>query len=527
MEAVATQAQPMNLATIRAKGVITSLEGGKRDGAATIILLARGRGMVSLSRLMKTSRFPLFGAALFILAAVFPAGLSAAPAPAQLKVSDNHRFLVTGEGKPFFWLGDTAWELFHRTTREEAETYLQNRAQLGFTVIQAVALAELNGLHDPNAYGFVPLQNDDPTKPAVVEGPNNDYWDHVDFVIDRANQLGLVVALLPTWGDKWNLKWGTGPVIFNPTNARAYGEWIGRRYREKSIVWILGGDRPIESDEHRAIVEAMAEGVRAGDGGRHLITLHPSGNNGSSTWFHDAPWLDFNMRQNGHSSEYRSFHNTLVDYQRTPAKPVVDGEPMYEDHPVDFKQAEYGYAVGADVRRAVYWDLFNGAFGHTYGHHSVWQMYTLQRKPVNDPLYPWTEAIRQPGASQMQFARKLLESRPYLTRIPDPQLVMEKKPETVWPGAGRYRFVATRDEAGSYAMIYAPVGRRFTVNLKPLNGAHLRAWWFNPRDGSARSAGAFPKTDQREFISPNPGELLDWVLVIDDADKKFPVPGTH
>ncbi|MDZ7604650.1 MAG: DUF4038 domain-containing protein [Cyclobacteriaceae bacterium] len=74
----------------------------------------------------------------------------------QLRVSDNNRFLVYPDGKPFFWLGDTAWELFHRLTREEADLSLKNRAEKGFTVIQAVALAELDGLHDPNPYGRFP-----------------------------------------------------------------------------------------------------------------------------------------------------------------------------------------------------------------------------------------------------------------------------------------------------------------------------------------------------------------------------------
>jgi hypothetical protein len=60
---------------------------------------------------------------------------------AQLSVSANKRFLVTKDGKPFFWLGDTAWELFHRLSREEADKYLKNRAEKGFTVIQAVALS--------------------------------------------------------------------------------------------------------------------------------------------------------------------------------------------------------------------------------------------------------------------------------------------------------------------------------------------------------------------------------------------------
>ena len=71
----------------------------------------------------------------------------------MLQVSANNRFLVKANGQPFFYLGDTAWELFHRLNREEADAYLQDRAGKGFTVIQAVVLAELNGLRDPNPYG--------------------------------------------------------------------------------------------------------------------------------------------------------------------------------------------------------------------------------------------------------------------------------------------------------------------------------------------------------------------------------------
>ncbi len=48
---------------------------------------------------------------------------------ARLKVSDNRRFLVHSDGKPFFYLGDTAWELFHRLDREQATRYLEDRAK--------------------------------------------------------------------------------------------------------------------------------------------------------------------------------------------------------------------------------------------------------------------------------------------------------------------------------------------------------------------------------------------------------------
>jgi hypothetical protein len=185
-----------------------------------------------------------------------------------LKVSENKRFLVHEDGTPFFYLGDTAWELFHRLNREEADKYLANRAAKGFTVIQAVALAELDGLHTPNAYGYRPLIEDDPTRPDVKDGPENDYWDQVDYVVKKAESLGLYIGLLPTWGDKWNKRWGIGPEVFTPENAEVYGRWLGRRYKDApNLIWILGGDRPVENDTHRQIIRAMARGLAQGDGG--------------------------------------------------------------------------------------------------------------------------------------------------------------------------------------------------------------------------------------------------------------------
>lgn len=327
---------------------------------------------------------------------------SAAP---TLKVSENHRYLVYEDGRPFFYLGDTAWELFHKLNREEAERYLQDRAKKQFTVIQAVALAELDGLHATNAYGHTPLRNDDPLQPEEA------YFKHVDWIVARANQLGLFIGLLPTWGDKWNKAWGAGPVIFNPQNAREYGEWLGRRYKDAGVIWVLGGDRAIENEPQKEIIRAMAHGLRQGDAGRHLMTFHPTGGSGASKWFHEEDWLDFNMRQNGHAPEFTGrYDQTRTDYNRTPVKPVLDGEPIYEDHPVSFDAPKFGHSVAADVRRALYWDLFAGACGHTYGHHSVWQMYDpVKGKPINNPLMPWFQAIDQPGAGQMQIGRRLLE----------------------------------------------------------------------------------------------------------------------
>ncbi len=385
-------------------------------------------------------------------------------------------------------------------------------------------MAELDGHKQPNPYGHLPFEEEDPSRLAVREGDANDYWDHVDYIVDRANHYGLYVGFLPTWGRYWH----DDPVLFNEKNAEVYGEFLGTRYREKGILWILGGDRVVENEQQKAILRAMARGLKKGDDGAHLITFHPRGGRGSADLFHDESWLDFNMRQNGHNADYSaSYYKTLDDYNRVPVKPIIDGEPLYEDHPISFNAGKLGYSLAVDVRRPLYWNLFNGALGHTYGHHSVWQMNDPGKRttPVNNPLMSWKEALEQPGACQMVHARNLMLSRPFLTRIPDPSLVVADKVVTSVPGEGRYRFASIRDEEGSYMMVYVPAGRSFSVSTTALKAMKLKVWWFNPRNGNAFLLGTYPNSGIHRFTPPEPGEALDWVLVIDDVSCKYSPPG--
>lgn len=433
----------------------------------------------------------------------------------QLKVSQNKRYLVKQNGQPFFYLGDTAWELFHRLNREEADKYLQNRADKGFTVIQAVVLAELNGLRDPNPYGHLPLLNEDPTK------PNEEYFKHVDYIVNKAGELGLYIGMLPTWGDKiFKNTWGEGPEIFTPDNARSFGRYLGNRYKNKPIIWILGGDRNPRQEQDVAIWRAMAEGITAGAGSNPdnvLITYHPQPKEGggSSTWFHQEPWLDFNMFQTGHCRNLPVYDQITHDYKLTPVKPTMDGEPIYEDHPVCFNAKERGYSDAYDVRRAAYLALFAGAHGHTYGCHAIWQMNTPKGKNVNGPLGPWYEAIHLPGSGQMSHVRALMESRPILERVPDQTLITEAS------SAGE-RIQATRGQ--SYAFIYSTAGKPFTVNMGKISGQQVNATWFDPRTGHVMGVGKFKNTGKQLFTPPSLGTDNDWVLILDDTDKNFAAP---
>lgn len=431
----------------------------------------------------------------------------------SLQVSDNRRFLVHDDGTPFFYLGDTAWELFHRLSREEADLYLQTRADQKFTVIQAVVLAE-HEFEKPNPYGHLPLHGNDPAQ------PNEPYFAHVDWIVRRANELGLWVGLLPTWGDKWNQKSGQGPEIFTPENARVYGQYLGRRYANDNIIWILGGDRPVETSPQRAVIQSMAEGLAEGDDGAHLMTFHPMGGHSSSSYFHNSEWLNFNMMQTGHSRNSPNYDKIAADYALTLAKPVLDGEPGYEDHPESFN-AENGYLDDYDVRKSAYWAVFAGACGHTYGCHDIWQFLDTTRfAPVTAARTPWREALQFPGANQMQHLRALLQSRPFLTRIPDQSLLLSEA------GGGTDHVGATRDANGSHALVYSASGQPMTLDLSRLSGDLLNVWWYDPRTGAASSAGQLERTAVQTFTPPTDGPGQDWVLALDDVRRDFPAPGT-
>ena len=436
-----------------------------------------------------------------------------APMP-ELRVSHNHRYLETADGQPFFYLGDTAWELFHRLTLDEAESYLKDRAAKGFAVIQAVVLAEFGGLTIPNANGHLPLIDLDPTK------PNEDYFRDVDAVVDLANSLGLYVGLLPTWGDKVNQRWGQGPVVFNPENARVYGEFLGRRYRDKGIVWINGGDRIPETDEQAKVFRQLAAGLQAGDGGRHLLTYHPMGGNSSSKYYHSDDWLDFDMMQSGHSHHDRpNYKMVRHDLALQPPKPTLDGEPCYEDHPVNWKP-ENGWFDDWDVRKTAYWGVFAGAAGTTYGCHDIWQFWTPSRKPVSSARTDWHEAIALPGSTQVGYLKRLMLSRPYLERAPDPSLLVNDH------GDGPAHCEATRAADGSYAMVYTASGEPIELDLTKLSGTTLQVWWFDPRTGEAAKASPIKRSGKQTFTPPTTGEKCDWVLVLDDVAKGYRKPGT-
>ena len=431
----------------------------------------------------------------------------------HLKVHEGGRFLATEDGKPFFWQADTAWELFHRLTKPETTLYFQKRREQGFNVVQAVALAEIDGIRIPNREGAFALKRNpqacyDPDLPDLDREGN--YWDHVDFTFDEAEKHGIYIAFLPTWGDKYNAShWGKGPEIFTPENAERYGFWLGTRYGKRpNLVWVLGGDRPLHTWKHFEVIRAMARGIKA-SGSRNLTTFHPPGGTSSSLPFPDEPWLDFHMIQSGHGTDPACHHEMIEkDYNSPRVKPVVEGETNYEDHPIGFNSAN-GYFDQVDVRRASYHALMAGSLGITYGHHCVWPMRTLndnREDPWSDNyfLMDWLVALDRPGAWQVRHMKRLFESKDFFSRVPDQELLVKN-----FGGMNHLQACRGKD----YLMVYIPNGISFSIRMGRIPGNRVRALWFDPRTGEREVLGEFENSGEVEFRPPRQGRDHDYIFI--------------
>ncbi len=467
------------------------------------------------------------------------------PVPAALsriQVHPSGHLLQTEDGRPFFWLGDTAWQLVHGTSRSECSYYLHTRALQGFTVIQTVILSEFDGLNHPSEFGERPLYDDDPGR------PNPAYFRRVVEIVDEAAREGLYVALVPVWGDKLTAPWGVGPRIFTTQNtpaAAGFGRYLGALLKDRgNVVWLLGGDRPAKlpglrndylskmaaeagfppDQDWSPVWRALAEGLGEGLGRPPLTIFHPQGGpDSSSVLLPGARWLGVNGMQSGHGGG----HDVPVwdwiarDFAQVPAKPTLDLEPNYEDHPFNpwpRWDPATGYFRDHDVRKQTYRSVFAGGCGVTYGHHAVWQFAGPGREVINHADRDWADALWRPAGRQMRFLRALVESRPFFTRIPDPGFIVGD------PGSGGNHAQACRDSAGSYAFVYFPgCDLTLTLDATRLRAARVRAWWYDPRTGVGSPAGVMAGGGQLSMKSPAYGP--DWVLVLDDAQAPFAPPG--
>jgi hypothetical protein len=437
-----------------------------------------------------------------------------------VRVSTNPHYFAKSHGTPFFWQADTAWGIFNHATPADVDAYLDDRKAMGFNVIQGV-IALWDYTRRTNCDGQLPFVNRD------LGQINEAYFNNVDSVLNKVQAHGMYMAVLPYWHKNAGDRLSTNGI---PEKMQAYCKFLAQRYAKKNIFWILGGDSTAEGEagekiQHITDLEAqgLIEGAKAAGVDKIMISYHPTGEQSSSFWFHDRPWLDFNSIQSGHFINTTGFRLVGDDYVKTPVKPALDMEPGYENITDRLSGAPGTRRLQAvDVRRTAYLDVFAGAAGLTYGQGEVYGFNAGGRVITRwGTEMSWQEALKLPASGQMQYIRRLIESRPMLERTPDQSLIAGKVSEYAIE-----RIEAMRGADGGYAFIYLPSGKtNVTVNTGKLSGEKLVAWWYDPRTGTAKQFDNFAKTDTREFPAPSNGTNDDWVLVLDDASKKFPAPG--
>jgi hypothetical protein len=427
----------------------------------------------------------------------------------SLALTSDRHYLVNGE-KPFFWLGDTAWSIFLRLSKEDAYTYLKNRAEKGYTVIQC-ALINTPFPRGPN--GSKPVMKENGVLDAI-SAENGDYWSQVDYIFDVAEKLGLYLAALPVWGSL------ARDGYLNPANVGGYADFLADRYGKRpNFLWVLGGD--IRGDANYDVWDTLGKLLKQKTPGK-LIAYHPFGRTSSSYWFEDREWLDINMFQSGHrrydqknlyawdeAAAKEPWHGEdnwrYVEHDRaiTPVRPVLDAEPSYEQIPQGLHNGAEPRWQDYHIRRYAYWSVLAGACGHTYGHNAVFQFWDGKSMPGLAVGETWQEAIHHPGSTHMKVLKDLMESLNW----------QEGSPSAAVVDKGEKEGYVTAFQGKDSIVVYDYIGRSFMVLDADFGDAD--AYWVNPENGIRSYFGKINISAGHCFTPPKkPSGFNDWVLLL-------------
>jgi hypothetical protein len=413
-------------------------------------------------------------------------GVSASATPVYpLFVSPDGHHIVDEIGERVYFNGDAPWHLFARLTREETLVYLDDRQHRGFNLL-LVALMVSDGYNGSteNAYGEVPFD-----VPGDFTTPNEAYFAHDDWVIERALERGFTLLIAPAYlgyacGDEG---WCAEMRSQGSAAMRDWGRWVGARYAGfPNIIWLNGGDLDAYSEGVMSMVDAVAEGILEYDSD-HLQTAHCSRNHSGFDCY-DRPWLDFN-------TTYGNCQTTpgLVrdDYQLVPALPVLYVEGRYE--------FESGWTANC-LRGQAYNALLGGEFGHVFGSGKIW-----------DFPDDWRDGLDSVGSNSMTLFDTFLRTRHRELFLPDyNHLAITAGYGDI--NTGDYA-PAARTPDGNSIVVYLPSPRTVSVDLNLLVGDYADCWWYDPANGSAIFIGNFLSQGTLQFTPPSNS---DWVLLVDN-----------
>jgi hypothetical protein len=422
-----------------------------------------------------------------------------------LRISADGRLIVDQSGTPFLFQGDAAWGLIAAATDDQVERYLENRRQKGFNAA-IVRLMEHHFADNPplNVAGQGPF-----TTPGDFSTPNEAYFAHADWVIQRALDKGILVLLCPAylgWGGMHE-GWYMEMVASGTAKLREFGRYLGNRYKRfPNIMWVNAGDYNPPSPD---VVRAVALGILENDT-VHLHTAHCGRTNSAMDCFPNETWLNVNASY----TNFVTYDQVLRDYARTPFKPFFLLDPQYENE---------NESTRTTLRSQAYWAILSGAQGQDFGNNPVW---AFSGPPLYPPPHGWDVGLDDPGAGDMTRVSALFLGRPWHTLVPD------RTHTTLTAGYGTYTtnaaaidnnyVAAARTADGRLVMAYIPstgtAARSVTIDMTKLAGA-ANGRWYNPVSGAytAITGSPFANTGTRSFTTPgnNGSGAGDWALVLE------------
>ncbi len=410
-----------------------------------------------------------------------------------LKAEPGARYLTDRNGKPFLIHGDTAWSLIADPSREEVDIYIADRRARGFNAILVNLIEHKFARKAPrNFYEDLPF-----SKPGDFTKPNEAYFAHADWVLQRAREAGLLVLLTPAYigtsgGEEG---WWSDMIRAGDDALRAYGRFLGKRYGGfDNIVWVHAGDY---DPPDKAPISAIAEELKNAAPGQ-LHTVHNAPETFVPDFWRGASWLDL---------------TSVYTY-----KPVCERmASAYLDRQIRSAflfESAYENEHGADARRIrtqAYHALLCGASGHLYGNNPVWRFHD---KGIYPAPYEWWPALGSPGAQSMTHLIDLFSGLPWWNLIPD----LEGKFITDGRGDGEERVAAAIAEDGSMAVLYFPTERKITADLGRLKDGSIEAVWFDPTSGRMAQTDQIPadRPGGHTFAPPglNASGDGDWLLIL-------------
>ena len=431
-----------------------------------------------------------------------------------LLVSENGRYLLDQQDRPFRIQGDSAQSMIVNLTLDEAAQYLDDRSAKGFNTVNVNLLEHKFAIGAPaNRRGDAPFLT-----PGDFSTPNDAYFEFAEEMFDRAERKGFLVSLAYMYLGSGGGDEGWWAELNAPANTQSvcyrFGQYLGGRFeRRNNLLLVVGGDyTPPRDSEGEMRLRKIFDGVR--DMGAAPLQ---AGDWTSPCLSTDEPAFVNDMTVNavytygaGRGGQTYMEAGKAFDYR--PIRPAYLKETGYE--------AE-GWIPGdpASVRKYQYWAILGGATaGGFYGHRDIWEFATdTWSSGFNFGSAPWQTSLDAPGAYDWQRLGQLLDSLNWYDLVP-----VDANSGPFIEGGGKPgdadHVVAASTAGGEVTLAYLPPtgSRTRTLTLADAfrrDGTRTR--WFDPSTGEYVSAIAADGGLSLTTPGLNGAGASDWVLRID------------